>query len=458
MKKFFYLLFFPTFIFLFTACEKFLDIKPKQILINDKAITSVRDLEAVAAGMYDGLQSENVLSGNQIVFSEFLAEETQVQEYKLSTFGTSEIYSHATTVQIGLLRSMWAENYAVINRANNVIAAIDGGKLSGKDFDLVKDKLKGEAFFVRAIVLFHLLEFWSLPYDLNGGNSQLGVVIRTEPTLTPENLAKARSSVEECYAQIISDLQVAENYLSKAGVKKSADRASEMAAAALLARVSFLKGDYANASLKANKVIASTLFSLEQSAIAAFQATGNSASKETIFQLVNISTDQSNSLPGNFQQNPIFRADTSVLNKYDANDTRKSLINTFAGLNYIKKFNKIGTLLPNTVLIRFAEMHLIRAEANLLANGDTTAALMSYNEIMKRAMQNNYVEETAAVGLLAKVQLQRQLELYCEGDRYLNLRRLKQNVRFGKSYNDPSLLFKIPQEEMSGNTLIEQNP
>jgi hypothetical protein len=45
-----------------------------------------------------------------------------------------------------------------------------------------------------------------------------------------------------------------------------------------------------------------------------------------------------------------------------------------------------------------------------------------------------------------------------EGDRYHNLKRMKQPLRNAVPYNDPSLLFKIPQEEMSGNNLMEQNP
>ncbi len=450
---------------IFTSCKKALDIKPKQILINEEAITTVRDLEAVAAGMYDGLQSANVLGGNQIVFSELLGEETVVQQSILSNFGTREIYEHKTSVQIGLLRSMWAESYAVINRANNVIAAIDGGKLAGKDFEAVKNKLKGEALFVRGCVLFNLCRFWALPYDVDtrGGNSQQGVIIRTQPTLTPENLSIARSSVEEVFSQVISDLIEAETLLKSAGVKKSPDRASELAATAMLSKVYFFKGDYFNAAARASAVINSGKFSLNDSVIDIYKTSGSTSTNECIFQLVNISTDQSSSLPSNFQRtkNPLMIADTSVVNKYDAADRRLANLlykNPFTGLYYTKKYDQILPTAPNITLIRLAEMYIIQSESNLISGGDTTVALSRYNAILKRAMQGNFIPETTAVGLLPKVQLQRQLELFFEGDRYDNLRRMKQNVRFGKSYNDPSLLFKIPQEEMAGNTLIEQNP
>lgn len=452
-------------IFASPSCKKSLDIKPRQILLNDFAITTVRDLEAVAAGMYDGLQSSNVLGGNQIVFSELLAEETQVQQSILSNFGTREIYEQKTTVQIGMLRSMWAESYSVINRANNVIATIESGKLSGNDFEAVKNKLKGEAYFIRGIVHFQLCRLWATSYDpdAQGGNSQPGIVIRTEQTLSAENLSKARSTVEEVYAQVIADLQQAETLLGNAGIITSVDRASELAATAFLARVYFFKGDNINASSKAREVINSGNFSLNDSVVDIYKTSGNTATTECIFQLVNISTDQSSSLPTNFQRtkNPLMLADTSVINKYDATDRRLANLlykNPFTGLYYTKKYDQSGAVAPNVTIIRFAEMHLILAESNLLSNGDPTEAIASYNEIIKRAMQTNFVAETTATGLLPKVLLQRQLELYCEGDRFDNLRRMKNNVRFGTAYNAAQLLFKIPQEEMAGNSLMEQNP
>lgn len=46
------------------SCKKFLDLKPKQQLINDSAMTTVKDLKAVLDGAYDGLQSSSVAGGD----------------------------------------------------------------------------------------------------------------------------------------------------------------------------------------------------------------------------------------------------------------------------------------------------------------------------------------------------------------------------------------------------------
>jgi hypothetical protein len=59
---------------------------------------------------------------------------------------------------------------------------------------------------------------------------------------------------------------------------------------------------------------------------------------------------------------------------------------------------------------------------------------------------------------LTKIRAQRRIELLAEnGDRYTQLRRLGLPLRDG-STNYAKFLFKIPQEEMASNELMEQNP
>jgi tetratricopeptide (TPR) repeat protein len=455
------------------SCNKELDVDQIMSLENDKAITSAKDLEAVMAGAYDGLQSGNVLAGNMLVYSELLADDSQVNEDKLFNFGTKEIYSRATTVQLNPLRDMWRDAYSTINRVNNVIAAIDGGKISGADFDAVKDKLKGEALFIRAVVHYSILQFWALPYDVDkqGQNTQLGVPYRTQPTTSGfVNLAMARNTVEDVYNKVIDDLIKAEALLDSVDVisptSKNPGRANAMACAAYLAKVYFNKGDYINASDAANRIIKSKNFLLNDDLRQVFQTSGDKISDEIIFQLVNIQTDQSNAISYNFAPTdntvPLFMPDT-VFKKlfWDANDLRRTkyiTINNFANTLSVRKYRSANPA-DNICILRFAEMHLIRAESNLLANVNIQDAYESYNAIQKRAYGSKWVAQSITQdALLDSVRLERRRELCFEGDRFHNLRRMKQNVRSGVKWNDPSLLFKIPQEEMSGNPLMVQNP
>ena len=91
-------------------------------------------------------------------------------------------------------------------------------------------------------------------------------------------------------------------------------------------------------------------------------------------------------------------------------------------------------------------------------SGNAPEALESYNAVRERAFGDDFIEETGTNQLLEKIQLERRWELCFENDRYHNLRRMKQPLRDGVAYDDASLLFKIPQEEIAGNPSIEQNP
>lgn len=463
-------LFFATFCF---SCKKFLDVDQVMNIPSDSAITSVKDLEAVLMGAYDGLQSGDVLGGNMVVYADLLAEDMNVAESRLTNFGTREIYDRATTVQLSPLRNMWSAAYSTINRANTVIYYIDNNLLSGTDFDDVKDRYKGEALFIRAIVHYEILRFWALPYDVNnpGGNFQLGIPYRTKPTLSGfDDLAMARNTVEDVYSNVINDLTQAKQLLSAANVIKSSSRASKMAATAYLARVYFFKGDYTNASLNAAEVITTGGYSLNSNADIqkVFQTSGNVASTESIFQLVNITTDQSNAITYSYNPSdgsqPLFSGADTLKYLFDSLDTRRTKyigINPYNGfISIFKYLNPLGSNPAyNVSVLRLAEMYLIKAESDILSGNVTSATKDCYDAVKSRAFGTSWVTETIdPSALLDSVRMERRREMIAEGDRYHNLKRMKMNVRDNVPWNDPSLLFKIPQEEMSGNPLMVQNP
>lgn len=466
------------FILIFSSsCEKILTPVPEQLILNDSAIRTVKDVENILNGAYDGLQSGNVLGGNMSIYADFLADDLELAENLLSPFGTFEIYFGQTTPQIGALRGMWADCYKTISKANFVIDAIDNNERvkSDPNYNSKKDIFKGEALFIRSIVHFELMKFWALPFDIENSpkNSvnQSGIVLRTKPSkLLAEALEKTnRSTIEACYNQIIDDLKNSEILLEKSqpssNFKISAD-----AAKALLARVYFFKGDYSNATVYSNKLIQSNRYSLTDSLDLFYRQNGlstlldiNGGSKpETIFQLVNTITDNSNSLisyysgPGeNEGPIPSFNIKYDNYISFNSKDRRKKmyLINLKT-----KKYPRTAFVSPNICVIRFAEIHLIRAEANLLSGGSTQEALDSYNFIRRRAFKANYVEETSTVGLLDKVRTERRLEMMCEqGDRYMNLRRLRLPLRKANENEYSKFLFKIPQEEISANPDLLQN-
>ncbi len=475
------------------SCKKFLDIKPDQQLINDSAMTTIKDLKAVLDGAYDGLQSSSVAGGDLTAFGDLMSDDFDVLPNRLGNFGTSEIYNGQTSVQIGALSEMWKQSYGVINRVNNVIKTIDNGTITGPEFESNKNIFKGECLFIRAYCHYNLLQLFALPYNVDnkGGNTQPGIVLRTEPTLNgPAGLSKARATVEESYTAIINDLNEAFNLLNAAGRQTSVDRVSAMATKALLARVNFLTGNYANAVDAASTVINSNNYKLANEdgkdstkIVNLFYTTGNNVVQylgkpEVIWQLVNTKDDNSGSLFGYYFSTYFMKVKTDIMNAVDTLDDRiirTSTGSTVAGKSsftklfttgdwYTAKYNKVSGINYNTniVLLRLSEMYLIKAEAAALAaNSVTSDALDAFNKFKLRNYGiGSYVPEntTDLNDFLSKIRFDRRIELMGEnGDRYAQLRRLKLPLRDG-STNYAKYLFKIPQEEMASNDLMVQNP
>jgi hypothetical protein len=453
----------------FNSCEKLLDTELNDRIPNDEAISSTRDIQLVLNGAYDGLQSGCLLGGNLVIYSDLLADDAIVtNQQKLNKFGKYEIYHMITSPQIGEIACMWSTAYASINRSNYVIDAVDSGTIYDAQFDANKDRMKGEALFIRAVCHFELVRFFALPYDVNqqGSNSQLGIPYRKEATKDFKNLDMARVTVEEVYVNIIQDLIDAKNLMTSAGIISSSQSASAMAATAYLAKVYFQMGDYENAALYANEVISSQVYTLDEDLASMYKLSGDQSSPEIIFQLINIETDNSNSLIDNYSrsENPLFQTTSDIYNLFEDTDIRRELINKYFVIYYIKKYDKTlisGVSQPiNRTIIRLAEMHLIRAESNLLAiNGVTADAYSSYNALRQRAFGDNYTPETILLEeLLDKVREERRRELCFEGDRYHNLKRLQMPLRDGVVWNSNAPVFKIPADEISGNSLMIQNP
>lgn len=454
----------------FSSCEKLLETDLNDRIPNDMAINSTRDLQLILNGAYDGLQSGSVLGGNPVIYADLLSDDTKIgNEQKLSRFGKYEIYTMTTSPQITEIAYFWSTAYSAINRANNVIYAIDNKLVDDADFDVYKDQLKGEALFIRAVCHYELIKFFAKPYNaLNiGGNTQMGIPYRFMPSRLPDSLDLARSTVEEVYTNVIADLVESKTLLENAGMMTSTSVASAMASTAMLARVCFFKGDYTNASIYSNEVIESSYFELSDDIKEVFSLTGNQYNEEVIFQIVNISTDNSNSLIDTYSRskNPLFQTDADMYNMYDENDLRRELINKYFVIYYVKKYDESvveGESQPlNRIYIRLAEMHLIRAESNLSDGGpgNATYAFDSYNALRERAFGDNYTPETVAwADIYDSIQLERRRELCFEGDRYHNLKRLQQPLRDGVDWNADAPIFKIPADEVSGNSLMVQNP
>ena len=149
--------------------------------------------------------------------------------------------------------------------------------------------VEGEALFLRALTYFDLVKFFG------------GVPLRTAGvTNYGADLDIERSTADEIYAQVISDLTDAYKDLPTS----NGEFADKYAAQALLARVYLQQGNYASALAAANDVLANSGHSLASSFAGAFN--NDSDGPEDIFAFQVTSQDGSNVLISHYADQPIW--------------------------------------------------------------------------------------------------------------------------------------------------------
>lgn len=142
---------------------------------------------------------------------------------------------------------LWNGYYQGVSRANRAINNIPGIKMD----DQLKERLIGEAKFLRAYFYFFLVRGW-------------GDVPLIKKQLSSDEYRQAKDPASEVYDLIISDLKDAMEVLPLKSEYSDANlgRATKGAARGLLAKVYLFQGDYENTEKYADQVINSGQYSL----------------------------------------------------------------------------------------------------------------------------------------------------------------------------------------------------
>lgn len=429
-----------------TGCDKYLDLEPSQSISENLALTSDANVKSVLLGAYSQFDDPGIYGGNLLRNAELLGGTGEIQ-WVGTYIDPRQIFNKTMIASNSESYVHWRDAYEVINSVNNILSALDVVKAADKD------RVEGEALFLRGLMYFDLVRFFAQQYQFGAANTQLGVPLVLEPTRgIVSSSFVGRNTVDEVYNQVITDL-------TSAASKLPADNdvyASKGAANALLARVYLQKGDYANARDAASAVISSGEYALETSYADVFNNDNNTA--EDIFATQITPQDRFSSMTEFFSVPEFGGRDGDIdildahLDLYPAGDERADLFFVGNGAWRSGKWNNQYGVIN---LIRLAEMYLIRAECNVrLSTAIGATALSDYNRIHTRA---GLVAATSVT--LADILLERRLELSFEGHKIHDVRRLQQNVG-SLPYNDSKLLFPIPERELEANPSLktQQNP
>ncbi|TFH46581.1 MAG: RagB/SusD family nutrient uptake outer membrane protein, partial [Bacteroidia bacterium] len=243
MKKILYiLLLLPVF---FLACsEDWLDLKPSTEVISTEAIKNLVDAEYAINGIYSTFQSYEYYGARMQYYADVTGDDMQAT----GTNKRSSTFYMMVSSTDNIYTSLWAKPYEVIRYANNILAQIDALEVLAAE-EARKSDVKGQALALRALALFDVTRVYGATYLKDNGAS-LGACIVTE--VTGSDYQPSRSTVAECYAQVIKDLTDAIPLLR---VTRNDGKINRWGAMTLLSRVYLYKGDNANALIQAEGAI-----------------------------------------------------------------------------------------------------------------------------------------------------------------------------------------------------------
>lgn len=449
-----------------TSCD-LLDVSPEQSIEADEAIDNAQAARAALNGAYDGLQQNGVYGGFFVPMADFTSDNA-IFGGSFTTWQNAQNFnllaSHAPS------EDMWGDHYDVINRANNLIARVpelDPSEDPEATPELV-DRVVGEATFIRALMHFNLVRLYAQPYEPGGANDHPGVLIVTEPTgSAADDLDLPRSSVEEVYSQIVSDLQDARN-LMPAAASGGQVQATADAATALLAKVRLYQGQYAEAASLAESVINEGPFELA-APTSIYEQEGSSS--ESIFAISYSSIDNTGVndfpssfyLPGDLGGRGDITVNPDLVEVMEEGDLRGP-----AGLMYEYDDGGDGTVNlwthkwddanngDDAFVLRLAEMYLIAAEG--LARTDGEEQAQEYlNDVRERAGASPI--SASGQELIDAIIQERRIELAFEGDRRHDIVRLGEDLvsaRGGTAPNEQRI-FPIPSREIDVNDNLTEN-
>lgn len=406
-------------------------------------------------------------------------------------------YNYNRLVNSNVSLQFWQQAYYGIFQANKVIEAIEDNAPQNKL------QFKGENLFLRALMHYDLVRIFARPYSQNP-DVNLGVMIKTSSDM---NDLPARSTVKKTYEFIVSDLLKAAELMKD---NKANVFASKEVAWALLARVYLYMEQNDKAIEYADKVINSGRYRLLTTAqLAKYFTTSPEANAETIFAIKYLTSENTGKasigslytrdgwgeilVSGSYRSliyknlnderikfiDPDFVLDGSGNKIADASE--QSGYRVAKAMNYSRYFNLKYTnqdgasLLSSPVVLRLAEMYLIKAEAYAKTSGKEAEAIQMVNIIRSRAgLQGDQLFITTNLkgypSVLDVVLAERNLELAWEGHRsfdlFRNNRPLDRSFTQNEGWSGPRIIPPtsnlivafIPEVEINLNPNLVQNP
>ncbi|MDE1191519.1 MAG: RagB/SusD family nutrient uptake outer membrane protein [Arachidicoccus sp.] len=419
-------------VIILTSCNKYLNTDlPAGYLVSENAFVSDNSAGSVVTGIFISTESSGGLvtggTGQNLGYiTSLYTDETK----SLLTGNFADIFYKDIITSSNV--NQWTNLY---NKIYLINAAIEGINNSSAVLNY-KDQWLGECYFLRAYFYFYLTNLYG------------DVPLATTSDYKINNTL-SRSPQTKVYVQILSDLRQAQNLLStdykdaNGATTTARIRPNKYAAMGMAAKAYLYAEKWDSAEIMADSVINNTNYQLDN-----LSNIFTPQSKETLWGMALISTASISSYEYGYYNNGIPASlvppdvpskyvlstlSDNVMRSFDTGDlrltnwVRTTVIEASGSTPAVYYYfpNKYTNATPssvNEILLRLAEIYLIRAEARAHEN-NIEGCIYDVNVIRARAGLPNTTATTQA-SLLAEIAKQRQAELFTEnGNRFFDLKR-----------------------------------
>lgn len=462
----------------FSSCNKIVDLNSPTAVLPDKFYKTESDIKYAITGVY------GLLRTNYSIYYQMGEMPSDNVETRFESEGALGFWDKLTwTAYTTNFEDIWINFYNTIAQCNLVLSKLEGVTFMSAS---TKAQYVAELKFIRSLMYFELVHFFGeVPLVLDVvTNDQQAFVLTRRP-------------VAEIYAQIEKDLMAAEGSLPPVyATVADKGRVTSIAVKALLGKAYLFQKKYADAEKKFSEVINNSNYGLMPNPGDVFSIT-DEYNKEVIFTIqysrVLIGVGEGSSFAASFL--PEGSGLTTVSNSsanlgtldlyrlFKAGDKRKDLIGilrrndttdstSFNFYFYTKKFTDNPPSREdgenNWIVIRYADVVLLYAEALNEQQGKTADAVTEVNKVRVRAGAVLLATTLPQDQTRASIKNERRLELCFEAHRWPDLVRWEDyltvmnafKVKYGVTAmlpNDYGKLFPIPNRERVINPALTQN-
>lgn len=435
----------------FTQCERFLAEKSDRALVIP---STLRDAQSL-------LDNYSIINGSDAGEGEVASDDYYLSDDTWAGLRNEEDRrAYIWHPEYSIQYNRWSLAYRNIYYANIILESLAGMNVTPEEQGEWRN-VRGQALFLRARSFLNVAVIWSLAFDDENADQELGIPLRLS---SDYNVVSTRSTIRETYRQIVDDLTEAVVLLPDNS--EVSFRAAKVSANALLARVYLFMGEYercfehADASLRLNDYLLDF----------------NNVDGELVFPFSDYENNKEIAYFSYMSSRPQLNMnasliDSNLVSSFSENDLRRKL---FFRQNQDGSHSFRGSYGGSILFSGIArdEIFLMRAEC-LARRGEVYAAMQDLNRLLeKRYAQGAFVPYKAerADDVLKLILEERRKEMIFRGIRFPDVKRLNKGgaaIQFkrlldGTEYvllpNELRFALPIPEAVIERAPGIIQNP